>query len=197
MRSVRQGGHEMKNASWLCEYARGQLGKPYWYGAFGQVASAGLLAEKRKQYPKYYDQSQYRLRFDTQFGQKVHDCSGLIKGALWCDTIDAAPKYNAAHDKGANSMIDACTEKGTINTIQNIPGLVVWKNNHIGIYIGDGEVIEARGHDYGVIKTKLEDMGWSKWGKLPWIEYSTSTKITADQALAAIKKVVNEYYEQK
>ena len=36
----------MKNASWLCEYAKGQLGKPYWYGAFGQVASAGLLAEK-------------------------------------------------------------------------------------------------------------------------------------------------------
>ena len=187
----------MKNASWLCEYARGQLGKPYWYGAFGQVASAGLLAEKRKQYPKYYDQSQYRLRFDTQFGQKVHDCSGLIKGALWCDTIDAAPKYNVAQDKGANGMIDACTEKGTINTIQNIPGLVVWKNNHIGIYIGDGYVIEAIGHDYGVIKTKLEDNAWLKWGKLPWVEYTTSTKITADQALAAIKKVVNEYYEQK
>lgn len=187
----------MKTASWLCEYAKGQLGKPYWYGAFGQVASAGLLAEKRKQYTKYYDQSQYRLRFDTQFGQKVHDCSGLIKGALWCDTIDAAPKYNAAQDKGANGMIDACAEKGTINTIQNIPGLVVWKDNHIGIYIGNGDVIEARGHDYGVIKTKLEDSGWSKWGKLPWIEYTTSTKITAEQALAAIKKVVNEYYEQK
>ena len=94
-------------------------------------------------------------------------------------------------------MIEACTEKGAINTIQNIPGLVVWKNNHIGIYIGDGYVIEARGHDYGVIKTKLEDNAWLKWGKLPWVEYATSTKITADQALAAIKKVVNEYYEQK
>jgi len=186
----------MKQSSWLVEYAIGQLGRPYWYGTFGQVASAGLLAEKRKQYPKYYDQSRYKIRFDSQFSQKVHDCSGLIKGALWCDTINGAPKYNAAHDKGANGMINACTEKGSINTIQNIPGLVVWKNNHIGIYIGDGYVIEARGHDYGVAKTKLEDRGWLKWGKLPWVEYAeaSSNKLTAEQAMAAVKKVVDQYY---
>ena len=90
-------------------------------------------------------------------------------------------------------MIEACTEKGTINTIQNIPGLVLWKENHIGIYMGNGDVIEARGHDYGVVKTKLEDRGWLKWGKLPWVEYS-SNKASAEEALAAIKKILEEYY---
>jgi hypothetical protein len=48
----------MKTASWMVTYAKGQIGRPYWYGTFGQVANETLLKQKRAQYPNYYNQVQ-------------------------------------------------------------------------------------------------------------------------------------------
>ena len=42
---------------------------------------------------------------------------------------------------------------------------------HVGVYIGNGKVIEARGHKYGVVETNLVGRGWKQWGKIDWIEY--------------------------
>ncbi len=42
---------------------------------------------------------------------------------------------------------------------------------HVGVYVGNGKVIEARGHKYGVVETNLVDRGWKQWGKLDWIDY--------------------------
>ena len=39
------------------------------------------------------------------------------------------------------------------------------------VYIGNGKVIEARGHKYGVVETNLVGRGWKQWGKLNWIDY--------------------------
>ena len=78
----------MKSGKGLKEYAIAQLGKPYWWGTFGQVADGALYAQKKKQYPAYYTAAD----FPNQYGQKVHDCCGLIKGYLWCDTPDGSPK---------------------------------------------------------------------------------------------------------
>lgn len=49
---------------------------------------------------------------------------------------------------------------------------------HVGIYAGKGEVIEARGHEYGVVVTKLSERPWKNWGKCPFIEYDQKTTIT-------------------
>ena len=61
--------------------------------------------------------------------------------------------------------------KGPIGTIPEIPGLAVWKSGHIGVYIGGGEVIEAMGTNYGVVKTQLTDRNWTAWLKIPYIQY--------------------------
>lgn len=45
------------------------------------------------------------------------------------------------------------------------------------MYIGNGDVIEARGHAYGVVKTKLKDRAWTSWGKLPDLEYVEEKKM--------------------
>ena len=52
-----------------------------------------------------------------------------------------------------------------------LPGVLVFSSQHVGVYIGNGYVIEARGHAYGVVKTKLSSRGWKSWGKCPFIEY--------------------------
>lgn len=151
----------------LVEYAKAQLGKPYWYGCYGNIATKALYDYKKSQYPQYYTDKD----FESQFGQKVHDCIGLIKGYLWSDTPTSVPKYNVKQDVSANGMLDKCQEKGDMSTMPQIPGVLVFMDAHVGVYIGDGYVIEARGHKYGVVKTKLSIRGWKSWGKCPWIEY--------------------------
>jgi hypothetical protein len=42
---------------------------------------------------------------------------------------------------------------------------------HIGVYVGKGEVIEAMGTAYGVVKTKVAGRGWHKWLRIPHIQY--------------------------
>ena len=65
-------------------------------------------------------------------------------------------------------MSDA-TESGPIEELPEIPGLGVWRNGHVGIYIGNGFVIQAMGTKYGVVKTSVQ--GFTYWFKIPGITY--------------------------
>ena len=177
-----------KTNTGLVEYALAQLGKPYWWGTFGQTASAALLAAKRQQYPGYYTAGD----FPAQFGQKVHDCVGLIKGYLWCDTPDSEPIYKAAQDVAVSGLYMVCPENGSIDTMPDIPGVCVFMRDmsHVGVYVGGGYVVEATGHARGVVKTKLAGRGWALWGKPRWISYTdAATPVqpaqTATQATAS------------
>ena len=188
----------MKTNYYIVECAQYALNNKfgYWYGTFGQKADANLLREKRSQYPHYYDQSKYNVKFTDQFGLRVVDCAGLLKYALWTDKPSELPKYNSAQDLSANGFIkNGCSQTGDMNTLPKLPGIILWKEGHLGISLGDGVyAIEARGHDYGVQKTRIADRGWQKWGKCKWVDYTTNNKLTAEEAMAKIKKIVDEYY---
>ena len=172
----------MKTAKGLVEYAKAQLGLPYWYGTFGQTGTAALYAVKKKDYPKYYNWTGTPYdNFPSQYGKRVHDCVGLIKGYLWSETPTSTPKYNGGQDKSANTMRSVCKEKGDIGTMPDVPGVLVFMNGHVGVYIGGGYVIEARGHEYGVVKTVLKSRPWKWWGKCPWIDYSDSSATETEQ----------------
>lgn len=163
-----------KTGQGLAEYVKAQLGKPYWWGTFGQIASAGLLVQKRTQYPDRYNT--YGDECKKQFGQKVHDCVGLIKGYLWCDTPDSEPIYKASQDVAVSGLFMVCPENGSIDTMPDTPGVCVFMRDmsHVGVYIGGGDVVEATGHARGVVKTKLEGRGWGLWGKPRWISYEAA-----------------------
>ena len=172
----------MKTGQGLAEYALAQLGRPYWWGCFGQLADGALYAQKKKQYPGYYTAAD----FPGQYGQKVHDCVGLIKGYLWCDSPDGYPKYNAAQDVAVEGLYRKCSRKGSITTLPDTPGVCVFMANmgHVGVYIGNGQVVEAMGHAYGVVRTKVAGRGWAYWGMPDWIDYgaeepSQSPSVTA------------------
>ena len=172
----------------LVEYVKGQIGRPYWFGCFGQKSNASLLTAKRKQYPSYYEDADFAL----QFGKKVHDCGGLIKGAIFCDgAIDAAPKYNKKYDVDSDTMLNQCSESGSISSIPEIEGALVFKKGHVGVYIGGGKVVEARGHRYGVIESNLGDMPWTNWGKHKDIEYIVENKAETPQIDVPTEKTTN------
>ena len=159
----------MKTGQGLAEYAIAQLGRPYWWGCFGQLADGALYAQKKKQYPSYYTAAD----FHSQYGQKVHDCVGLIKGYLWCDSPDGSPRYSSAQDVAVEGLYRKCKRKGDITTLPETPGVCVFMRDmgHVGVYIGNGEVVEAMGHAVGVVKTKLAGRGWAYWGMPGWIDY--------------------------
>lgn len=159
----------------LVAYCRGQIGRPYWYACFGQVSTEKLYQDRLKSYPQQigkWPESSYM----NQLGQKVHDCSGLIKGAVYCNAeINGLPRYDSSIDWSANQMIEKCTESGDFSKIPEVPGLLVWKSGHVGVFVGtvNGKkiCIESKGHNFGVIEGS--STAWKRWGRLPFIEYVT------------------------
>lgn len=160
----------MKTNTGLVDYARAQLEKPYWYGTFGNIATRGLLEAKKKQYPAHY-RFDRMYKYKSEIGERVHDCVGLVKGYLWSENFVAKPEYNPEQDVSANGMLSVCIEKGKIGTMPEMPGILVFKRGHVGVYIGNKKVIEARGFNFGVVETELSKRGWTHWGKCPWIKY--------------------------
>lgn len=159
-----------KTGTGLAAYAKAQLGKPYWWGTFGQMASTELLAQKRAQYPDSYRGSQYA----SQFGQRVHDCVGLIKGYRWSETPDSLPAYVGSQDVAVPGLYCQCSRQGPLSTMPDLPGVCVFMGSmgHVGVYVGGGKVVEAMGQDYGVVETDLRARGWAFWGMPDWIDYS-------------------------
>jgi len=168
----------MKRASDLVSYSIAQIGRPYWMGGFGQIASREL-----------YEQNKARLGYgpwegdyEKAVGQKVHDCCGMTKGFIWTDGPDEGWKpgqyQKGMPDLGVEEQYRACTEKGNIaDGIPEIPGLLVFTKSlgHMGIYIGSGWVVEARGHAYGVQRNRLSSRSFTYYGKLDkYIKYDTT-----------------------
>jgi len=144
----------------------------YVWGTYGTVLSPDFLESKIIQYPDEVGGKEDFIR-ENWLGKRTADCVGLIKGYSWYDTASQMTILvsNGMPDIGADTMYENATEKGTIDTIPEIPGLAVWKEGHIGVYIGDGKVVEAYGTTSGVIRSELANGGWTHWLKIPYITY--------------------------
>lgn len=128
----------------------------YVWGTYGSVLTKSYYNAKLEQYPE--EIGGYAEFIEANWiGRRTADCNGLIKGYGWLnpDTHEVEYGTNGMPDIGADTMYANASEKGTIDTIPEIPGLAVWHEGHIGIYIGDGKVIEAKGTKYGVVETEL------------------------------------------
>lgn len=145
----------------------------YVYGTYGTVLDNSLLDSKITQYPDEVGANEQFIR-DNWLWKRTADCVGLIKGYSWYDTETQKTLLvsNGMPDIGADTMYENATEKGSIDTIPEVLGLAVWKEGHIGVYIGGGKVVEAYGTTTGVIYSELADGGWTHWLKIPYISYS-------------------------
>ncbi len=142
------------------------------------INTAGILWTQAKQnaatdsYAKKYGQK--------WVGHYVADCSGLF---TWAFNQLGGYMYH-----GSNTMWNKyCTSKGKLSGGKRTDGqqlkpgtaVFVLKNNtdrsHVGLYIGNGEVIEASSTESGVIKSKITNSKWAEWGELKGIEYGSET----------------------
>lgn len=112
------------------------------------------------------------------------DCCGLIKGIIWGWCGDTSQSYGGAGYK-INGLPDI-NEAGMIAISSPtedfegiVPGAVVWRPGHIGIYLGFGLSIEATpAWADGVQITACNEpvpgyqtRQWTRWGKFPLIIY--------------------------
>lgn len=164
-----------KNATDLVTYAvhAWESGWGYVWGTYGNVLTESLLAYKVSQYPDGVGNHENFIRAHW-LGGRTTDCVGLIKGYSWLSPETMTIDYgtHGMPDIGANQMYYTARESGPISTMPDIPGLAVWHEGHIGVYIGGGQVIEAMGTKNGVVKTELAKRNWTHWLKIPYINYN-------------------------
>lgn len=88
------------------------------------------------------------------------DCSGLIGACL-------NTNGNAGFDDTADGYRNRCVsiDKGALQAGDLVFEYSNGKSGHVGVYIGGGKVIEARGRDYGVVETDLNARNWKKYGR--------------------------------
>ncbi len=144
----------------------------YVYGTYGNVLTESLLQDRASVFGSQVTSYMDFIR-SNWMGKRTADCVGLIKGYGWYnrESGEIVVGSNGMMDVTANDMFEAATVKGTIDTIPEVPGLAVWHHGHIGIYIGNGEVIEAMNTTRGVTRTKLAGRSWTHWLQIPYISY--------------------------
>jgi len=107
-------------------------------------------------------------------GHNVADCSGLF---VW-----AFKQLGGSIYHGSNTIWNRyCSKQGKLVNGKRSdgyaikPGTAVFlleggNRHHIGLYIGNGLCIEARGTYYGVVTSSITH--WDEWGELKDIDYS-------------------------
>ena len=113
-------------------------------------------------------------------GSWVTDCSGLF---YWAFKELGGYMYH-----GSNTMWNKyCVSKGKLRSGKRTdgkelkPGTAVFvlkgesDRSHVGLYVGDGKVIEASGTKSGVITTAITNKKWAEWGELKGVAYDEST----------------------
>ena len=174
---------KVKNNLDLAEWCKNanKNGWGYVYGAYGQICTTAFLDQQAASWPGANEAGgPMRTVGEKWLGKRVTDCIGLIKSYGWYNPNDGSikPGANGFADCSADSIWNMVSESGDISTIPEVPGLAVWQSGHIGVYIGNGEVVEAMGTAYGVVKTKVAGRGWSKWLKIPNIQYVKKQEAT-------------------
>lgn len=178
----------------------------YMLGCFGQPVTNSIINQKAKQLPSFYTQARVR-RFKSLVGSKHYgfDCIGVIKAVLWGWTgnrllTNGGAKYcsNGVPDIGADAMIKQCS--GVSSDFTKIdPGEAVHRKGHIGVYLGNGLVLEATNAWTGkVMTTALANIGgvpgyharkWTSHGKMPYVEYTVSLNTTGPVASPTAPKI--------
>lgn len=147
------------------EYLLIQVGQPYLWG--GQhtkltpenykvvIARKETTAENARR-AEAYCEKMFAGGYSELF---AYDCSGL--GVFWLTDLKRLWKS----DVNSNTMMGRCELK------MEPPKRGWWvfqltgnRATHIGYMVDDEYLIEAKGRDYGVVKTKFRAKDWSCWG---------------------------------
>ncbi|MBQ3264616.1 MAG: peptidoglycan-binding protein [Ruminococcus sp.] len=87
------------------------------------------------------------------------DCSGLIYSYAGGYRVGDAQTFNSDYRYSLSG------------SIPNIHGLGLYKPGHVGVYVGNGMAVDARGTGYGVCYESVWSHGWTQYFKVPGVSY--------------------------
>lgn len=145
----------------------------YLWGGLGEYITPELIWQKRKEYPKVYTSKKcLQLLKCVGKGIRGFDCSGLIKNYMMGGLTNY--KLQAELDMNSAMLLNNSVKSGPIETLPEVRGVCLYMKGHVGIYVGNGYVIESTSNPKfgnGVVRTKLTDRKWLNWFYCPTIEY--------------------------
>lgn len=113
----------------------------YAKGTFGQSCTQSFINQKRAQYPAWYTISRCNSLLQSA-PCKLFDCCGLIKAICW-GYPNTVYTSNGMPDLSDQGIWDKMLEGRSHDFTKIEPGAILHIKGHVGIYIGDGEAIEA------------------------------------------------------
>lgn len=130
------------------------------YDCYGEIVDYELIGKLFINNLVRYDWDYTKLlELGTEIGKRAYDPTSIIKIPL-----------NALNNKTIHDYYNEAEEKYFIEDMPEIVGLAVYYKDHIGIYIGHGDVVEVSGA-LGITKTKLHEGPWQIAFKIKDINY--------------------------
>ncbi len=161
-------------------YLESHIGDAYVWGAQGRRVDTmpDVSAWVRKREKGNLIQAARCMRYIRASKKRplyAFDCSGLIVHWL----LDV--KHLIKGDVNANGLYVQCNKQGKIGEWQLEAGDLVFRlkggeMKHVGVYVGGGYIIEAKGRDAGVVKLPLNKGTWTHQGKHPALAEEAENK---------------------
>ncbi|MGV2802183.1 SH3 domain-containing protein [Clostridium perfringens] len=133
---------------------KSQIGSPYIYGGAGETLTSSLLSSLRKTFPDHAARGFYDIPSNYLNGNyRAFDCSGLMQ---W--------SFRQAGISLGRTTWDQINNGYEVSPSNAKPGDLLFFSNlgHVGMYIGDGQWIEAPNKGKFVSITSVP---WSKIGR--------------------------------
>ena len=155
----------------------------YIYGTWGRMWTQKLQEAWEQPSHKNWDQT---LQYGSKWiGHMVTDCSGLIRWALYQlheEIIHQAYYQYTDASKAKGKLVDGKRDDGQ----PLLPGTAVFlqgdeaRIHHVGVYVGHGICIEAKGTRWGVVTS--EPAHWDHWGELKAVDYTAAAALEDEPA---------------
>ena len=163
-------------------YLTSRLGDAYVWGAQGERVDNRPDLEKwvrRKETSRANaERALAYIKKATKTPLYAFDCSGLI--IHWLRDIRGL----IDSDTNAQGLYRQCKQQGKLGAWQMQAGDLVFrysfavgKMGHVGVYVGNGMVIEAQGRDAGVVMRHLSYGGWTHQGRHPALAEDTAPTV--------------------
>ena len=131
-------------------------------------------------YTQYSGAQKEKALHWREHAARVWDCNGMAEG-LYKDfsgiDINTKARYNYSQwcdPKGTGTIPEAYRTPGAAVFIHSSSAGYITHVGYLDQPTGDGDwyVIEARGVMYGVVRTRLSERGWNRWGLMTkYFEY--------------------------
>ncbi|MBQ2977325.1 MAG: C40 family peptidase [Clostridia bacterium] len=198
----------MNSKEAILAWALSRVGNPYLMGGTGQFCTPSYRKARARQYPqsaekikkncqrmrgeatsckgcRYYDEA-------AGTGKRAYDCAQLTRWAM--DSIGISLVSGATSQWNKT----AWARKGDISTLPAASISLVFRQDsptvmgHVGLYLGDGIVVHAKGHDDGVVRETLASYGrFTHWGIPKGLEEKQSSPPDTAALFQSIRSALN------